>query len=509
MKDICFSIVTFFILSTPACLAGVFNVKDFGATGNQTELDQQAIQSAIDACSEKGGGTVFLPTGDYLSGTLRLKSNIALHLSAGATLWASTKPADYPGKTSGRLLVAEHADNISIIGQGTIHGQGTEDYGARWGVPERPPFRTGILLFEQCNNITIRDITILYSDSWTLHLKRCERVVIDGVTIFNNVHRLNSDGIDPNSCRDVHISNCHIVAGDDCIVMKATEPYPCENIVVTNCTLETTTTALKLGTESQGDFRDIHISNCTISRTRTGIGFFLKDGAAMERITFTGISIENFKGEPPHDVFPIFMDIEKRHADSKIGVIRDVIFRDILIRSGSGILIQGMPENPIENITLQNIVFRAPWADDYSNRKKAVGGRRTFRDDRDTKYARKPSYMTIANVKWLHLDNVQMQIDPDASRTFPRSIFHGYQIENGILRGLWGDSNGDNPFLSFHDCRNILLSDCQTFASLGIFLSITGSETHQIQIGDNLHSSMIDPIRIAPEVASEEVRYHQ
>jgi polygalacturonase len=267
----------------------MFSVRDFGAKGDKQSNDRAAIQAAVEACSKAGGGTVYFPAGDYLSGTIRLLSNVTLQLDAGATLWASTEPSDYEGR---RLLVADEQEHISIVGSGTIHGQGTADYGSRWGVPDRPPFRTGVLLFQKCRHVAIRGVTILYSDSWAVHLKRCETVFIDGVTILNNIHRLNSDGIDPDSCRDVHISNCHIVAGDDCIVLKSTEPYSCENVVVTNCTLETTCTALKLGTESRGDFRDVHFSNCTIRDTPVGIGFYMKDGTTMERVTFSDISIE-------------------------------------------------------------------------------------------------------------------------------------------------------------------------------------------------------------------------
>jgi len=162
----------------------MFNIRDFGAKGDKLSNDQAAIQAAIDACNKAGGGTVYFPAGDYLSGAIRLLSHVTLQLDNGATLWASTKPEDYAGYGSSRLLVAEDAEYIGIVGDGTIHGQGTADYGSRWGVPEQPPFRTGILRFQRCRNVAIRDVKILYSDSWAVHLKRCETVFIDGVTIL-------------------------------------------------------------------------------------------------------------------------------------------------------------------------------------------------------------------------------------------------------------------------------------------------------------------------------------
>ena len=462
----------------------MFNVRDFGAKGDKQSNDRAAIQAAVEACSRAGGGMVYFPAGDYLSGTIRLLSHVTLHLDGGAALWASTEPSDYEGS---RLLVADGQEHISIVGEGTIHGQGTADYGSRWGVPDRPSFRTGILLFEKCRHIAIRGVTILYSDSWAVHLRHCETVFIDGVTIFNNIHRLNSDGIDPNSCRDVHISNCHIVAGDDCIVLKSTEPYPCENVVVTNCTLETTCTALKLGTESQGDFRDIHFSNCTIRNTSVGIGFYMKDGTTMERVTFSNISIETYDASN-HQIFPIFMDIEKRHADSQIGRIRDVVFRDIHIRSGSGVLIQGMPESPIENLTIENMTFRAERADDYAKRKKAIGGRRTTSDDRDTRYARLPSYVTLAHVDGLTLDNVRVLITEDAFQQYERSAVCGHELQNSIIRSIYrrpAGAGSQMPIVALHNGCCILLADCAATPGTPVFLGLSGKKTSGISLVGN------------------------
>lgn len=474
----------------------IYNVRDFGAKGDRQTPDHPAIQTAIDACAEVGGGTVLLPPGDYLSGTIQLRSNVTLNLSAGATLWASTDPTHYPGKSSGRLLTANDAEHIAIIGEGVINGQGTADYGARWGAPDKPAFRTGVLLFEQCRHVVIRDVTILYSDSWTVHLKRCDNVSIDGVTIFNNIHRLNSDGIDPNSCSNVRISNCHIVAGDDCIVLKSTESYPCQNVVVTNCTLESTATALKLGTESQGDFRDVHFSNCAIRDTRTGIGFYMKDGATMERITFSDISIQNNKGYPPHDIYPIFMDIEKRHADTKIGRIRDVIFHNIQIEGGSGILIQGVPESPIENLTLDTITLRAAWADDYKNRKKAIGGSRTFRDDRDTRFARLPSYLSLAFAQHVTVDNVRVIVEDDAYTQYPRSAFYGVELTDITLRSVFRnqpDREGNCPMLSLQNCQNVLLTGNNPPKQTHTFLSVSGPNTSTIALKGNNFQTVKNP----------------
>jgi polygalacturonase len=426
---------------TPA--GDVFNVRDYGAKGDRQTNDRAAIQAAMDACAKAGGGTVVLPPGDYLSSALTFATGETLHLEKGATLWVATRREDYVqgahnsegAGARGRLLFADGAERIGVTGQGTINGQATGDLGRRWGAPETAEFRTGILLFQNCRDVTIRDVSLLYSDSWTVHLKRCEKVRIDGVTIKNNYRRLNSDGIDPNSCRDVVISRCTITAGDDAIVLKSTEPFPCENITVRDCVLESATAALKLGTESKGDFRDILFENCTIKNSPVGVGLYLKDGATMERITARNLKME-ICDTKHHDVAPLFIDIEKRHPDSKVGTIRDVTFQDMDILTGTGCLLQGMPESPIERLTLRNITLRVEQPDDYAKRRKPVGGRRTTKDDRDTLYARMPSYCAIAHVKGLTVDGLKVQIGEGAFKQYERSALALRQVEDTKVSGV-------------------------------------------------------------------------
>jgi len=460
----------------------IINVRDFGAVHGNTKNDTAAIQNAIAACADKGGGTVYFPSGEYLAAGIRLRSNVTLLLETGSTLFASRNPQDYTGG-SRHLIYAKDAENISIVGPGTLNGQADAPLGRAGKGPKRKPrFRIGMIFLENCRNVTIRDLNILYSDAWTIHLKRCDTVYINNVTIRNNYFRVNSDGIDPNSCRNVHISNCHIVAGDDCIVLKATDPCPCENVVVTNCTLETIATALKLGTESKGDFRNIQVSNCTIRNTPVGIGFYMKDGATMERVNFSNISIESTSAEK-RSVFPIFMDIEKRLPDSKIGKIRDVSFRNIFIQSGSGILIQGMPESPIENLSLQNITLRIGEPDDYSRRSKAIGGRRTTHDERDTLYARQPSYLALAYINGLLLDGIKVIIGEKSFKKYPRSAVSANHVSNAVIRNVLRRPAGISappPVIMLNGCRDVLVTNC--LGGEKNFVGIEGEKTKRVTI---------------------------
>ena len=327
-------------------------------------------------------------------------------------------------------------------------------------------------------------ITIRFSDFWTLHLNRCEGVVLDGVKIFNNPRRLNSDGIDVTSCRNVHISNCHVVAGDDAIHPKSEAGFPVENLVVTNCTLVSTTTGLKIGTATAADFRNVHFSNITIDAP-SGIGFYMKDGGVAENITFSNITIKT----PPRtyrDVVPIFMDIERRHADSKLSHIRDVSFRDIYIESGSGILVQGMPESRIENLSLYNINFRVGKPDDYGKRTKPVGGQRTTKDERDTKYITMPSYMTVAYVKGLYIDGLRVEQSDAARSAFERSALAIHESESVLIRGVRGAVPGGKlslPFIDVGNTRDVVIHDAPSGDELKRFLRVQGAPAGSLRLG--------------------------
>ncbi|MGH7952922.1 MAG: glycoside hydrolase family 28 protein, partial [Limisphaerales bacterium] len=276
--------------------AATFNVRDYGAKADKTNNDAPAIQAAIDACTQSGGGEVLVPAGNYFSGKIILKSNVTLKLENGATIWASGKIEDYDKNPKsgehGYLFVADGQKNAVICGDGEIVGTGQDDLGRREGEKKIPPplHRFGIIHFTNCRNVRLRDFTIRYSEAHAVVFNECEDVFADGVSILNNFFRVNTDGIDPTSCTNVFISNCHIVAGYDCICPKTEKRIPLENLVVNNCILESIAGAVKLGTGSSGDFRDIKVSNCVIRNSGVGLGLFIKDGGTVERCSFENIS---------------------------------------------------------------------------------------------------------------------------------------------------------------------------------------------------------------------------
>jgi polygalacturonase len=476
-----------------AAAEGIHDVRQFGAQGGRKTNEAAAFQAAIDACSKAGGGTVYVPAGEYLSGGLVLRSKVSLYLEAGATIYASTKPEDYRGG-SPHLIRAQNAEWISVLGPGVLHGQATGDVGRRPGhaYEPRPQFRTGVMFLDNCRQVLLRDFTILYSDGWTCHLSRCEKVVIEGVTIVNNYFRTNSDGIDPDSCRDVRISNCHITAGDDCICLKTHDGIPCEDIVVTNCTTESVATAIKLGTGSFGDFRNITISNCTVRNSTVGVGFFIKDGGTIESVTVSNLAIETVRDPETINaerlrnmMYPIFMDIEKRDDHSKIGAIRNVTLSDIEIRSDNGILIQGMQESPIENLTLSNVSFRVTKPFDYSQREKHAGGPSNPHDDRITRYARQPSYCTVANVRNLVVDNLRVDAAPGVMEANPRSALSVFHAEGAALRSIVRSPAAPAPVMELHEVQNALVTGCVATPGTETFLRTYGMAEDDVTLEAN------------------------
>jgi len=480
------------VLSVLLCISknhpGIYNVLDYGAKGDRITVNTSAIQTAIIACNESGGGTVYFPAGDYISGEIRLLDNVKLYLDQGATIWASRRPKDYNSKNV--LIHAKDVENIAIEGTGTLYGIGEKDLYRR---PEleyiHPEFRAQTLLFNGCKNISIRDIRIFYSDGWTVNLYECEDVIIDGVTIKNNYFHSHSDGIDPKGCNNVIISNCNITAGDDCIVLKTSNNLPCENVVVTNCILESVSTAIKFGTESSNDFRNIHFSNCVIRNSTVGIGIFLKDGGTIERVSFSNITVENCTDEVltnvVREITPIFVDIEKRYQDSRIGKINDITFDNINISSGYGALIQGMPESPIENLTIKNVNFRVNKPAKFTDRIKHFGSRERIPGVRDSLYIRKPSYITLAYVNGLTVENIKLYSSKKDFDLYERSAFSAYDTKNGIIRNVYRNQVGtDNemPILLLDNCKNILVTDFVPLPLTPVVIGINGEKTSNITI---------------------------
>lgn len=275
-----------------------YDVHDFGAVGNGGSYDTAAIQDAIDACSENGGGTVELRNGTYLVGTLFLKSNVDLHIASTATLLGATDLSKYSAdkqmpyqKISPSLIYASGCHDIAITGSGMINFQG-EHF-----ANEIDDVRPSGIRFRDCEGITIEGVLLRNAGAFMIHPIHCSGIRVNGIRI-DNMAQPNGDGIDLDGCQDVFISNCHIVSSDDSIALKTIEHgQPCCDVVVTNCILSSLCAAIRVGPDAVEDIMRLTVSNCIIRDTRlNGIKIQESFGAVMRDMTFSNIVMDNVGG---------------------------------------------------------------------------------------------------------------------------------------------------------------------------------------------------------------------
>jgi len=392
----------------------VYNVKDYGATGRKPDDARPALQQAIDACGKSGGGTVYVPPGDYTSGQLHLRSGVRLYLEAGATLFASLDGRQFDPPPKSAFLIGEDLHDIALEGRGTIDGQASyqwrpndfTDYYIRpnqrlmeaTGKPLLRPFPAGfpketvyprLVLLLRCQDVRLAGLKFIRSRSWTINMYACKRIVVDGVYIYSSGKEgVWADGIDPDGCQDLRIANSTIETGDDSIVFWSSGGWgpalPTENVTVTNCRLSSASSALKFCDGNANAVRRVAIDNVVITNSNRGLAFMVFEGGVVEDVVISNVSIATRRfdwfwwgdGDPIH--FNIMrrseLDGTKRDNEPPAGKIRNVSISNVIAHGTGMSAINGHPDSWLENIHLENVrlfVSHDPAAP-YENTRAAI-----------------------------------------------------------------------------------------------------------------------------------------
>jgi hypothetical protein len=334
------------------------------------------LQRAIEACAEQGGGTVWVPPGNYLTGALELRDGVRLHLSAGATLLASTNRDHYPKSA---LISAVSVRDVGIVGSGVIDGQG-HFVGAR-------DWRHNVIHMENCRDVRIEGISTVNSGSWTQHYVRCIGLTIKNVTVRSLRPGRNNDGIDLSGCENVRIEGCTVISDDDAIVIKSQQAERVNrNIEVIGNTCHTYRGAFKLGTETRGAYANI-VCRDLVCYGAKALELYSVDGSEVE-----AIAIENVRAHDALVALNIRLGARLRPSywakglEPKVGCLRKISIRNVEADVGSrawreillehGVpdaewatgrpegphdnCISGLPDHAVEDVTIDGLRVRVP-----------------------------------------------------------------------------------------------------------------------------------------------------
>lgn len=491
-----FLLCTIFIVRLTS--AQVYNVKDYGASGDGVHLDHIAINKAIEVCASHGGGEVLVPAGKYLCGSIHLKSNIDLHVDAGAEIIGAPESMNaydtaeiFVGKQyqdgghtffHNSLIWGENLYNVSITGRGMINGGGvTQKDTEHAGNIQGGSIGTGdkAVALKLCRNVLLRDIIVYHGGHFGIIVTGCDLVTMDNLLVDTN-----RDGIDIDACRHVTVSNCKVnTPNDDAIVLKSSyalnKPVPCENVLITNSTVtgfdegslldgtyrphpvNWVCGRIKLGTESNGGYRDITISNCTCLYSN-GIALEEVDGGCMNNIVITNISMSHTH------YYPLYITTGKRNRgpEEKVGTSSgsNIQISNITVDdadSFSGIQICGLAEKPLDNIRLSNIQIN------YRGGGTEKEGKKIYKELR-TSYpepmliGRCPAYgLYVNHVSGLDLSQVTFRTEKEDRR--PAIIMN--DIRNVYIDHLEAPKVAGVPLIRFDSKKDVIIVNSSDFGS--------------------------------------------
>ncbi|MFN8009430.1 MAG: glycosyl hydrolase family 28 protein [Terriglobia bacterium] len=524
------------LLSCPARIlqagqAVIFNVKDYGATGAKADDAGLAIQKAIDACGAGGGGEVYLPPGEYTSGTLYLRSHVRLYLEAGATLFASQDPMAFNGQpmpSKASLIFGENLEDISIEGRGTVNGQAVYEWRAddiedvflreakrlmlAQGKSILRPFPKGhpartifphLVWLGDSKNIRITGVSFIDSPSWTMAFHACEQIVIDGIYMRTKLDEaVWADGIDFDGCKEARIANSTIETGDDCIVFISGDfwgpPRICENITVTNCRLSSSANAIKFSEGNVKGVRNVVVDNCVISDDSSGFAFLASDGGFVSDVVISNITMELRRfGWYYGQGGPMGFALKRRdewtgkaiQKEGPIpGVIRNVAIRNLIIHAKGRCHVDGHPSSWIDGLTLENIrIFLAT--------------------DPEAPFDRVTNAMQFRWVKNLKLKDVEIQWEKPASQKWQSALFFEdiQDLEIDGFRGRQAWPEREEPAVMFKNVANAIVRNSRGTEGTNLFLRVSGEGSGEIVLTDNDFRKVKIPFQMDKEVKSSAV----
>ncbi len=469
-------------------IPATYSVVDFGAKGGEKTKDTSAIQKAIESCYVNGGGTVYFPPGTYLTGSLHLKSRVALYLDHGAIIKASTDKDDFDPyeelnfkndadhETSFfhySLIWGENVEHVAIHGTGTIDGNRTKRGGPK------------PIALKMCKHVTIKDITIRNAPNYAISMLGTDYVNIDGVNIINGY----CDGIDPDSCRYVRISNCQIETWDDAIVPKASFSLgirrAVKHLTVTNCILATNCNAFKLGTESGGGFKYITVSNCVMYNRAagrppiSGIAIESVDGGDIDGVTISNISMTNVRT-------PIFLRLGNRGRDMDKpipGKLRNVFISNIVATGAKQACpIVGIPNHNLENITLSNIQITYTGGGTLEQTNIQVPEHESQYPEA-TMFGTVPSYgLFCRHIKGLKLQDINLALQSPDYRyglicdDVSRVIIDSFDAHQ---------SKGAKSVIRFQGVKKAMICRCMPSEEISDFIEVTDGAMNEIKFVGN------------------------
>lgn len=356
-----------------------YNILDYGAVADGATLCTAAIQTAIDACHQNGGGTVEVPSGTFKTGTLWLKSHVELHLCHGATLLASENQDDYNAEDAyaqnyrsneeewcgKHLIIAHEQTDVAITGSGRIDGNGHTFYCEpikKWhflwvdGLAlsrDKERLRPGqVIVFVQCKRVRVQDIRMENTTCWNIFFHGCEFVQVRGVVIQNPSTYANTDGIDIDTCRYVTVSDSIIDTADDAFAIRGAghrlidPPEACEHITITNCVLGSSSGAFRFGV-GNSPIRHVRVSNLTVKRCATAFIFTSNYSAARGMYTpISDVMIENVAVEQTQRAV--------KFAATEQGKICDVLLRNVSCRAYAGSYVKAPEGDHFHNVRFEN-----------------------------------------------------------------------------------------------------------------------------------------------------------